>query len=44
MNVRIEESWRRVLQTEFDKPYFELLTQYVRQQNPLSSLPSLLYE
>ena len=32
MNVRIEESWRRVLQTEFDKPYFELLTQYVRQQ------------
>lgn len=31
MNVRIEESWRKVLQTEFDKPYFELLTQYVRQ-------------
>lgn len=30
MNVRIEESWRKVLQTEFDKPYFELLTQYVR--------------
>ena len=32
MNVRIEESWKHVLQTEFDKPYFELLTQYVRQQ------------
>ena len=32
MNVRIEESWRRVLQPEFDKPYFELLTQYVRTQ------------
>ena len=32
MNVRIEESWRKVLQAEFDKPYFELLTQYVRQQ------------
>lgn len=32
MNVRIEDSWRQVLQPEFDKPYFELLTQYVRQQ------------
>ena len=32
MNVRIEESWKQVLQPEFDKPYFELLTQYVRQQ------------
>jgi len=31
MNVRIEESWRRVLQPEFDKPYFELLTSFVRQ-------------
>ena len=32
MNVRIEESWREVLQPEFDKPYFELLTEYVRQE------------
>ena len=32
MQVRIDPSWQRVLQTEFDKPYFELLTQYVRQQ------------
>ena len=32
MYVRIEESWKQVLQPEFDKPYFELLTQYVRQQ------------
>lgn len=32
MNVRIEDSWRRVLQCEFDKPYFELLTMFVRQQ------------
>ena len=31
MEVRIEESWRQVLQPEFDKPYFELLTQFVRQ-------------
>ena len=30
MNVRIEESWRQVLQPEFDKPYFELLTSFVR--------------
>lgn len=32
MYVRIEDSWRQVLQAEFDKPYFELLTTYVRQQ------------
>lgn len=31
MNVRIDESWRQVLQPEFDKPYFELLTGFVRQ-------------
>ena len=30
MNVRIHESWRQVLQPEFDKPYFELLTGFVR--------------
>lgn len=30
MNVRIEESWREVLQPEFDKPYFELLTSFIR--------------
>ena len=32
MDVRIEDSWRRVLQPEFDKPYFELLTSFVRSQ------------
>ena len=32
MNVRIEDSWRRGLQSEFDKRYFELLTMFVRQQ------------
>lgn len=31
MTVRIEESWREVLQPEFDKPYFELLTSFIRQ-------------
>jgi uracil-DNA glycosylase len=30
MNVRIDESWRELLQTEFDKPYFEMLTDFVR--------------
>lgn len=30
MNVHIDESWRQVLQHEFDKPYFELLTNFVR--------------
>ena len=30
MNVRIDESWRQELQPEFDKPYFELLTNFVR--------------
>lgn len=32
MNVRIENSWREVLQPEFDKPYFELLTAFVRHE------------
>ena len=32
MNVQIEESWRLRLQAEFDKPYFEQLTQWVRQE------------
>ncbi len=31
MNVQIEPTWRQVLQPEFDAPYFELLTRYVRQ-------------
>ncbi len=30
MQVRIEESWHKVLQTEFDKPYFEFLANFVR--------------
>lgn len=32
MTVRIEDSWREVLQPEFDKPYFELLTSFVRHE------------
>ncbi len=30
MEVRIEESWKQRLQAEFDKPYFSLLTGFVR--------------
>ena len=30
MQVRIDDTWRQVLQPEFDKPYFELLTSFVR--------------
>lgn len=32
MDVKIEESWKQVLQPEFDKPYFELLTSFVRRE------------
>jgi len=32
MQVQIEDSWREVLQEEFDKPYFELLTSFVRRE------------
>lgn len=31
MNVRIEPSWKEVMQPEFDKPYFELLTSFIRE-------------
>lgn len=32
MNVKIEESWRSVLQPEFDKPYFAELAAFVRSE------------
>ncbi len=32
MNVKIDDTWREVLQPEFDKPYFELLTSFVRHE------------
>ncbi|MCE5178673.1 MAG: uracil-DNA glycosylase [Porphyromonadaceae bacterium] len=32
MDVRIEESWKAHLQEEFCKPYFERLTEFVRQE------------
>jgi len=32
MNVKIEESWKKHLQKEFDKEYFEQLTTFVRNE------------
>lgn len=32
MNVKIEESWKQRLQAEFEKPYFEKLTDFVRNE------------
>ena len=32
MNVKIEPSWANVLADEFNKPYFEILTSYVRRE------------
>lgn len=32
MNVKIEESWRRHVGAEFDKPYFATLTDFVRSE------------
>lgn len=32
MDVRIEESWKKALSEEFEKPYFERLTEFVRNE------------
>lgn len=32
MDVKIETSWRNILQDEFEKPYFSLLTSFVRKE------------
>ena len=32
MKVTIHDSWKKVLQAEFEKPYFEALTQFVKQE------------
>jgi hypothetical protein len=31
-NVKIDKSWKKVLETEFQKSYWEELTEFVRQQ------------
>jgi uracil-DNA glycosylase len=32
MNVRIEPTWKKVLQKEFEKPYFKTLTEFVKKE------------
>ena len=32
MNVKIESSWKAVLQSEFDKPYFEAITLFIKEE------------
>lgn len=32
MEVKIEESWKEVLKDEFEKPYFKILTDFVRKE------------
>lgn len=32
MNVKIEQSWRELLQSEFDKPYFGELVEFIRNE------------
>ena len=32
MNVKIESSWQQRLQEEFDKPYFEHLVGFVKEE------------
>ncbi len=38
MDVRIDPSWKEHLQTEFDKPYFRTLTDFVRQEYASSTV------
>lgn len=38
MDVKIEESWKRVLQDEFEQPYFGQLTRFVRQAYRTSTI------
>ena len=32
MNVKIEESWKEIIQPEFEKPYFKELTNFVKKE------------
>lgn len=38
MDVKIEDSWKNKLQTEFDKPYFKTLTDFVRNEYQQSTI------
>ncbi|MBR7183437.1 MAG: uracil-DNA glycosylase [Alistipes sp.] len=38
MDVRIAEDWKKILQSEFDKPYFEELTSFVKSEYASSTV------
>lgn len=38
MNVKIAADWQEILQPEFDKPYFEQLTQFVRAEYGITTV------
>lgn len=38
MDVRIAEDWKKILQSEFDKPYFEELTSFVKSEYAVSTV------
>ncbi len=47
MNVKIESSWKKVLNEEFKKPYFKELTDFVReayQVKPVFPLPQNIFQ
>jgi uracil-DNA glycosylase len=33
MDVKIDETWKKNLQEEFDKPYFENIVHHLKQKN-----------
>ncbi|NEW78512.1 MAG: uracil-DNA glycosylase [Gelidibacter sp.] len=37
MNIKISDSWKPILQTEFEKPYFEVLMKYVKEEYAANS-------
>ena len=39
MDVRIEPSWKQQLQEEFDKPYFEKLVTFVKDEYKTGTRP-----
>lgn len=48
MNVQMEESWKKVLAEEFEKPYFKELTRIVREayvgKTPIYPLPKYIFK
>ena len=32
MEVKIDDSWKNILQSEFDKPYFKTLTDFIKSE------------